>query len=91
MSTQKIQSAAHIVFQSFMVSPDSTSFTWHLIVKQMTDAGVKVGNWLNVRSVLQYYIDRGDFVRTSNFMVEEYLVTKWMVDASGQTKVVSHD
>ncbi len=52
------------------------SFEWSEVMEAVKASGVKVKNWMFVRSVLQAYID-GEFITrdTSDLNVERYIVT----------------
>ena len=52
-----------------------TKISWNEIVQEVQDAGLVIKNWLKVRGVLQYFINHGRLVRTSDLRVEEYIVS----------------
>jgi len=47
-------------------------FTWHDLMSSVQDAKVPVKNWLDVRNVLQHFLDRKKLFRTYEICEERY-------------------
>jgi len=46
---------------------------WKEIVRAVKASGVKVGNWLDVRGVLQWMMNEGEIERTPDIRTETYV------------------
>ncbi len=55
---------------------NSSSFDWNTIMREVQADKIPVKNWLRVRHVLQWFVDRETLVRSSDIRVEEYIVRK---------------
>lgn len=52
------------------------SFHWNEAVELVQAMSIKVSNWLKVRGVMQFFINKGHIKRTDDIFVEEYKVIK---------------
>ena len=57
---------------SSIVKPGST-ISWGDIVAAVNAAGMVVPNWLKVRGVLQFMINKGTLTRTADIHNEDYI------------------
>lgn len=48
--------------------------SWEQIVDAVKESGMVIKNWMKVRNVLQWFINNGRLVRTTDIHVEEYII-----------------